>query len=203
MITIVDYKMGNIRSVMNALDYLEIPHRCAETAEQVRLAERLLLPGVGGFGAGMAELTRSGMVESIRYAVGERGVPLLGICLGMQLLAEWGDEGGGCAGLGLISGQVRRMQPNGGLKVPHMGWSAIEVVQPEPLFGHVTPEMDFYFVHSYHLECPSDYVTATVEYGGCFTAAMQQANVFGTQFHPEKSQKQGLAILRHFAKATA
>ena len=138
--------------------------------------------------------------DAIRTAVTEHNIPILGICLGMQLLAEQGEEGGTNPGLGLIPGTVKKMQPEGGLKIPHMGWCPISVIPQSQLLSRVTPEMDFYFVHSFHFECADEFVAARFSYGGNYVAAVEHNNIFGAQFHPEKSQHQGLGLLKRFAE---
>lgn len=202
MIAIVDYGMGNQHSVLNALRYLGVPAEVAADPETVRRADRVILPGVGAFGAAMENLNRSGLREAMNEAVLERGRPFLGICLGMQLVAARGTEKGLYEGLGWIAGEVRRMAPTDpGLKLPHVGWNDIVIEKDLPLFQGLKKERAFYFVHSYAL-CPeeSGSVAAVCEYGDSFVAAVYRDNIFATQFHPEKSQKNGLMILENFSQ---
>ena len=200
MISIVDYNMGNICSVTNALDYLSISYQVITTPAEVLAAERLLLPGVGGFSEGIRELESTGLGKAICEHVSTHDVPLLGICLGMQLLAEQGEEGGKTAGLGLIPGVVKKMMAVNGHKIPHVGWEGINKSQQSRLLSHITSDMDFYFVHSYHFDCPESYASATVDHGGKYVAAVENGNIFGVQFHPEKSQHQGLSIIKRFSE---
>jgi glutamine amidotransferase len=202
LIAIVDYGMGNQHSVLNALSYLGIEARVTADPDAVRQADRVILPGVGAFGAAMENLNRSGLRAAMDEAVLSRGRPFLGICLGMQLVAAWGREKGLFEGLGWIPGEVRLMAPTDpGLKLPHVGWNDIIIEQDLPLFQGLKKERAFYFVHSYAV-CPTDpaRIAATCEYGGSFAAVVYRDNIFATQFHPEKSQKNGLTILENFAE---
>lgn len=202
MIAIVDYGMGNQHSVLNALQYLGVAAEVTADPEKVRLADRVILPGVGAFGAAMKNLNRSGLRQAMNEAVLDRGRPFLGICLGMQLVAERGTEKGLFEGLGWIPGEVRPMMPHDlGLKLPHVGWNDIILEGNLPLFQGLKKERAFYFVHSYAI-CPENpaHVAATCGYGGSFVAAVYRDNIFATQFHPEKSQKNGLTILENFAE---
>ncbi len=168
MIAIVDYGMGNQHSVLNALSYLGIEARVTADPDAVRQADRVILPGVGAFGAAMENLNRSGLRAAMDEAVLSRGRPFLGICLGMQLVAAWGREKGLFEGLGWIPGEVRLMAPTDpGLKLPHVGWNDIVIEQDLPLFQGLKKERAFYFVHSYAV-CPTDpaRIAATCEYGG-------------------------------------
>lgn len=201
MIVIVDYGMGNKQSVLNALTFLGVEAEISADPERVRRAERLILPGVGAFGAAMENLNRSGLREAMNEAVLTRGKPFLGICLGMQLVAGRGTEKGLFDGLGWIGGEVRLLSPESpDVKLPHVGWNDIEITFQHPLFQGLKKERAFYFVHSYGF-CPDNpaHVTARCDYGGEFVAAVGRDNIFATQFHPEKSQKNGLTILENFA----
>lgn len=202
MIAIVDYGMGNQHSVLNALRYLGVEAMVTADPDRVRRADRVILPGVGAFGAAMENLNRSGLRAAMNEAVLERGRPFLGICLGMQLVAAKGTEKGLYEGLGWIDGEVRLMTPSdSGLKLPHVGWNDIVIAQDLPLFQGLKKERAFYFVHSYAI-CPLNpvHVAASCDYGGPFVAAVYRDNIFATQFHPEKSQKNGLTILENFAE---
>lgn len=210
-VAIVDYGSGNLHSAAKALERAALDlgaPRIAVTSdpEIVRTADRVVLPGVGAF----ADCRRGldavpGMVEALEEAVHQRGRPFLGICVGLQLLAERGLEHGETAGLGWIKGEVVRIEPSDPtLKIPHMGWNTLSLDRVHPLFDGIPTGRDglhAYFVHSYHMQVadPADRL-ATTEYGGTVTAAVARGNVAGTQFHPEKSQKLGLALLANFLK---
>ncbi len=200
-VTIVDYGLGNIRSLLKMFAKLRVPTRLAGTAAELAEAERLLLPGVGHFGAAMAELRQRDLISPLNDLVQGRGVPVLGICLGMQLLAR-GSEEGGVEGLGWIAADVVRFRFPAETRrpVPNMGWRH---VTPTGVNGLLPPGQPwrFYFVHSYHMACdrPED-VLATADYGGPFTAAVAKGSIAGAQFHPEKSHRYGMAMLGAFAK---
>jgi glutamine amidotransferase len=198
MMTIVDYGMGNLRSVSKALEHLGQTVEITSDPSAVTRAERLILPGVGAFGDAMAELERRGLVEPIRRLVAA-GRPFLGVCLGMQLLMDGSEEAPGVAGLGLVPGTVRRFQTE--LKVPHMGWNTVRQAQPAPLFHGLPDEEYFYFVHSYYV-VPDDPQAAAglTHYAIDFASVLWRDNVVATQFHPEKSQQRGLAMLRNFCE---
>jgi glutamine amidotransferase len=197
---IVNYGMGNLGSVRRALEDLGQSAFIAEHPAALFDAQRIVLPGVGSFNEGMARLREGGWVELIRRLVLNERKPLLGICLGMQMLADHGEEGGGSAGLALIGGRVRRLDALGcTLRIPHVGWNDVTLPADDPLFGHVPQHSDFYFVHSYALEAtrPAE-VIASTSYGVDVVAAVRAGNTFGTQFHPEKSSKAGRQLLRNF-----
>ncbi|MDX2064901.1 MAG: imidazole glycerol phosphate synthase subunit HisH [Fimbriimonadaceae bacterium] len=194
MTTVLDYGLNNLSSVIKAIRFLGFEARTATTIADD--TSRLIIPGVGAFGAAMAQLRE--LREPIREFAAS-GRPVFGICLGMQLLADASDEFGTHAGLGLIPGMVRYLPREAGLKVPHIGWSAIAPRPDREIVTGVRTGDFAYFVHSLHLVCdePAD-VAATCEYGVTFTAAVQRGNVWGTQFHPEKSSQTGMTILRSF-----
>lgn len=206
MIAIVDYGMGNLRSVEKALHKLGHPAAVTADPEAISRAERVILPGVGAFGAAMGALSApvpgdGALAEAVR-AVVAAGRPFLGICLGMQLLLDESDELGRHAGLGIIPGVVRRLDTGGdaSLKVPHMGWNTLRFPRPSPLLTGLEEGTRVYFVHSYVCR-PEDpeVVAATSEHGGEFCAAFSRGSVHATQFHPEKSGAAGLRILENFA----
>ncbi len=200
MIGILGYGMGNLRSVVNALEHLGAQCEVVDTPERAREAEKLILPGVGAFGEGMALLEAKGFAEALP-ALTHAGRPLLGICLGMQLLAESSSEHGEHRGLGLIHGSVERIEADG-LRVPHVGWNSAMATRRSTLFEGLPEEPTFYFVHSYELRPTNpDDLTATADYGGAVSAAVESDSVYGVQFHPEKSQADGLALLRNFIAA--
>ncbi|MGN6370651.1 MAG: imidazole glycerol phosphate synthase subunit HisH [Phycisphaerae bacterium] len=205
MLAIVDYGMANLRSVQKAFERLGHSAEIISTPEQVRAAGHLVVPGVGAFCDAIAVLEKSGLADAIRDHV-KAGKPMLGICLGLQLLADVGHEDGTHKGLGIIPGEVVRFtvdQPPYRLKVPHMGWNALKYPAPEPgvLFQNLPKNPYVYFVHSYHL-VPKDpgVIAAVAEYGQPFVAAITKGNVMATQFHPEKSQEVGAQILKNFAR---
>jgi len=207
VVALIDYGSGNLRSAEKALERAAreraFDHEIVVTAEPAvaAAAERIVLPGVGAFADCMNGLKAlPGMVEALREAVLKRGVPFLGICVGMQLLATVGREFGDHAGLGWIVGDVVRLSPSDpALKIPHMGWNELEFSRPHPLFQGLEPGAHAYFVHSYAIR-PADpsHILATTDYGGPFAAAVGRGNIAGTQFHPEKSQNAGLTILGNF-----
>jgi glutamine amidotransferase len=199
MLAVIDYGAGNLRSVLHALHHLDVKNvQIVQKPEELEGAEKIILPGVGAFGAGMQQLHRQGLVEPIQAAV-KAGIPYLGICLGMQFLFETSDEMGNHAGLGLLPGYVTRFEDRPGLKVPHMGWNQLQICRPSPLLNNIQADDFAYFVHSYYCvpADPND-TLVTVDYGIPFTAAIQRDHIYGVQFHPEKSQKTGLAILSNF-----
>lgn len=194
---IIDYGMGNLRSVKNAFAFLGCEVEISADPEVIESASALVLPGVGAFGEAMQNLGDRHLVRPITGAV-ERGTPLLGICLGMQLLADGSEERGRHAGLGVIPGRVRRIPVPPEFRLPHVGWNPIAVVREEPFFRGVEDDESFYFVHTFALETDEKYVAARCNYGVDFIAAVQHENVFATQFHPERSQTNGLRLLRNF-----
>jgi glutamine amidotransferase len=203
MLTVVDYGMGNLRSVRNALTYLG--HDAAVSSDPATIArsDKLILPGVGSFRRAMENIRSRGLVEPLAEAATVRKIPVLGICLGMQLLGTYGEEDGGAEGLGWIPGRVVPLRFDDlSIRIPHIGFNAAWASAPSsPVFGAVTQPADFYFVHSYHLRCESESSVALwSDYHGRFCAAVERGNVFGTQFHPEKSQANGLALLKRFLR---
>jgi imidazole glycerol-phosphate synthase subunit HisH len=201
LITIVDYGVGNISALLNMFEYLGVEAFATSVPREIADARKLILPGVGAFDKAMRTLRERDLVAPLNVAVLERRVPVLGVCLGMQLLARRSEEGSE-AGLGWIDADVRRIQPNGDgtLKVPHIGWSDIEPTGGSPLFVRAEPRERFYFVHSYHVVCdrPAD-VAANIDYGGPLVCAVGRGNIHGAQFHPEKSHRFGMRLLRAYA----
>lgn len=195
MTAIIDYGAGNLFSVKNALDYLGIENKVTKKAEDLRAADRLILPGVGAFPDAMRMLGESGLVEVIKEEVQKK--PLLGICLGMQMLFEKGYEFEETDGLGLIKGSVKLMTPEN-LPIPHIGWNELELNKPCKLLEKGGEYV--YFVHSYAADCPSENVAAYCDYGMKVPALVFNGNVYGAQFHPEKSGDTGLEMLKKFAQ---
>ena len=197
MTAIIDYGAGNLFSVKNALDFLGIENKITNDPDDLRSADRLILPGVGAFPDAMRMLNESGLVEVIKEEVKKK--LLLGICLGMQMLFEKGYEFGETDGLGLIPGSVKLMHPAGDLPVPHIGWNSLEFNEPCKLLDKCENGDYVYFVHSFAAECDSRNVAAYCDYGMKIPALVFEGNVYGAQFHPEKSGDTGLNILRSFA----
>jgi imidazole glycerol-phosphate synthase subunit HisH len=197
MIAIIDYGAGNLRSVRNALTHLGAQVITASTPDQLADASKIVLPGVGAFGAGINALRAAGFEAPLHAAV-EAGTPLLGICLGMQFLFESSDEMGEHRGLGLLPGHVTRF-PASELKVPHMGWNCFDIQREHALLNGISTGAYAYFVHSYYVEAGNQQdILATANYGLPFAAVVGRDNIFGIQPHPEKSQSTGLRILRNF-----
>jgi glutamine amidotransferase len=199
MIAIIDYQMGNLRSVQKGFE--KIGHRALVTCdpEAIRKADKVVLPGVGAFGHAMAELRRRDLVEPIQRIV-ESGKPFLGICLGLQLLFDVGYEGERQEGLGILRGEVVRFELPAEFKVPHMGWNQLAIRRPAPVLAGLDEGTYCYFVHSYYVVPADRSIVATeTDYGAPFCSAIWRDNVFATQFHPEKSQQQGLRMLQNFA----
>ena len=199
-VTIVDYGMGNLRSVQKAFEKVGAKAVITSNPEDVSKAKKLVLPGVGAFEACMNNLTKAGLISPIRSFIEEKK-PFLGICMGMQVLMEESEEFGLHKGLGILKGRVIRFKLPKKYKIPHMGWNKIVKKKACPLLLDVQEGASFYFVHSYHV-VPRDSrpVVATADYGKDFVAMVQQDNVFACQFHPEKSQKEGLKMIKSFAK---
>lgn len=198
MIAVVDYGMGNLRSVTNALEEIGRPGELIDDPEQVQEYDRVVLPGVGAFSQAIAHLRQSGMAAALEDHV-KAGKPLLGVCLGMQLICRSSTEGGINEGLGWIDAEVVRFPSGAALKVPHMGWNSLELRTDHPLFKEIESEADVYFVHSYHVpDSDQSHVLAATDYGLQFAAIIGRGSVIGMQFHPEKSQRTGLKLLENF-----
>lgn len=200
MIHIVDYGMGNLRSVQKAFEKLGCEAEIISRGADLRSAENLVLPGVGAFRDAIAELKKHDFVAPIRdHIAADR--PFLGICLGLQLLFDVSEEDGEWEGLGVIPGRVVRFENEPGLKIPHMGWNTLEAQGQPAILSGLSPEAWFYFVHSYHV-VPEDesVVAARTTHGQQFVSVVERGNLAATQFHPEKSQRTGQALLRNFAR---
>jgi len=203
MITVIDYQTGNIGSIVNMIKKAGGEAVFSSDLEQIETAEKFILPGVGSFDIGMQKLTELGFIDVLKRRVIKDKIPILGICLGMQLLAERSEEGV-LPGLGFISGDVVKFRfnnINANLRIPHMGWNSVNIKKESPLFYDMYENPVFYFVHSYHVVCnnPED-VVSTTNYGYDFASSLQRENIFGTQFHPEKSHKYGLRLIKNFVE---
>lgn len=202
MIAVIDYGMGNLASVVKALEHVGGTVRVVDRPEDLSAFSGCLLPGVGHFGDGMENLRSLGFPDALE-AFTRRGGALTGICLGMQMLLDGSDEAPGVPGLGLIHGRVRRFPPESGFKVPHMGWNDVRTLRPHPATAGLPDGSYFYFVHSFYAE-PLDPADALLECGYIlpFAAAIGHGRIFATQFHPEKSQDAGLLLLRNCVRMT-
>ena len=204
MIAIIDYEAGNLRSVFNAFEAIGQKPLITHDPFKLKKASAIVLPGVGAFGDGMAALRRMDLIEVLNEEVVDKKKPYLGICLGMQFLATVSEEHGTYAGLGWIDGAIRLIRPNDPkFRIPHIGWNNIDIKKRSPLYEGFEGETIFYFLHSYHLELAetcADGVSATSWHGVTVTASVQKENILGVQFHPEKSQKDGLKLLENFVK---
>ena len=198
MVVIIDYGMGNLFSVKNALESLGAEVLISKNPEDLKNADQIILPGVGAFPDGMKNLKALGIIPALEEEVLENKKPFLGICLGMQLLASAGEEYGLTPGLSWIKGRVRKFDVMDGLKIPHIGWNDVSSFPGAKLFNGIDSSI-FYFVHSYFMVPEnSGVVSASCEYGEKFAASVEAGNIFGVQFHPEKSQKSGLKLLKNF-----
>ena len=203
MIGIIDYKMGNLASLRNSFEKIGVPVRVLHAPEELAGCDKIVLPGVGAFGDAADHLAQYGFDKALAEFVAT-GKPLLGICLGMQLLFAASEESPGAKGLGLVDGTVKRFDKNRAahpIKIPHMGWNRMEIRHDSPLFAGLENGFYLYFVHGYHgADCPDNETVATCYYGYDFPAAVAKGNVFGLQPHPEKSHETGLKILKNFAE---
>jgi glutamine amidotransferase len=202
MISIINYGSGNIQAICNIYGRLGIPFMVASKPEEVEIGEKIILPGVGAFDQAMNELDRSGLRVALDECVLRRSRPILGICVGMQLLSRSSEEGVR-AGLGWIDGVVKRFDCSKfqqATRLPHMGWNTVEAIRQDALFKDVDFQSGFYFLHSYYFSCgqPDDELART-NYGGFYTSAVNRSNIYGVQFHPEKSHQAGIQLLKNFA----
>lgn len=199
MLCVVDIGIGNVGSVSKALRYLNIDFEVITSPEALDNAERVIFPGVGSFSEGSKRLDESGFRDGLLKSVSE-GKPLLGICVGMQLLASVGYEGGKSKGLALIDAEVVRLENNMNYPVPHMGWNDVACSSESPLFDGIDTDTCFYFVHSFHMKVNESVDVSYVSYGKDLAAAIRKKNIFGVQFHPEKSQQAGLKLIKNFSE---
>jgi glutamine amidotransferase len=197
-VAIVDYGMGNLRSVQNAINHLGGTSAIVANPSELSTYDKIILPGVGAFGQAIACLHQTGLATALNESR-ETGAHILGICLGMQLMCSASEEDGIHEGLGWFPAQVTRFLPDTGLSVPHMGWNGVDFIRDDPILAGLVSGSDAYFVHSYHVRCddPTDELAST-DYGLRFSSMIQRGNVRGIQFHPEKSQGFGLAIIRNY-----
>ncbi len=202
MITILDYGSGNLNAIKNIYERLNIHFEFANTKEQVEKADHIILPGVGAFDETISTLQDKGFIEVLNKKVFDNKVPILGICVGMQMLAESSEEGT-LNGLGWIHGKVKKFDKNiisGKPKIPHLGWNSIEITRNCTLFNNIDPAVGFYFVHSYYYDCTDEKnVICKTQYGNVFHSAVNRDNIYGVQFHPEKSHDNGIQLLKNFA----
>lgn len=202
MIVIVDYGMGNLRSIKKTLDRLEVASIISSDKNEIAAAEKLILPGVGHFANGMKNLHELDLFDILNKKVTLEKTPILGICLGMQLFCKKSEEGD-VEGFGWIDAETIRfnVSDTNKFKVPHIGWNTLKVANESPLFSDVSEDNSFYFVHSYHVVCNDNKDVSTMtEFDYEFVSAIQNENIYGTQFHPEKSHKRGMQILRNFVE---
>ena len=203
MIAIVDYGLGNVKAFANVYKKLGLPVTIASTATDLDGAAKVILPGVGAFDQAMAKLEASGMRAALDDLVLVRGVPALGVCVGMHMFAERSEEGTG-AGLGWLPAEVKKFQPVEGQErtcIPHMGWNDVKAVGDSPLLANLGRDGRFYFLHSYYFACGDDaHILAVTDYGGEFACAVGAGNIYGVQFHPEKSHQWGIQLLKNFGE---
>lgn len=199
MIGIVDSGINNLLSLQCSLAYLGADVRLCKEVDEFAECDRLILPGVGAFGALVRALNNSGMTAALHQSVIVEKKPILGICLGMQVMASSSSEHGHNAGLGWFDASVVALNPSQQFRVPHMGWNSVTTKKPHPIFAGIPEESDFYFVHSFHVQCRElGDVVGTTNHGDSFVSMIARDNIFATQFHPEKSQAAGLALLSNF-----
>lgn len=202
MITIVDYGVGNIQAFANMFKIIGLAYKRATTVEELKGASKIILPGVGSFDHAMSSLEKSGMRETLDEFVLLKKIPVIGICVGMQMLAETSEEGK-LSGLGWIKGHVKKFDSecvvNG--QLPHMGWNSLDIIKSSPLLAHLPDTPRFYFLHSYYFECEkNENILAEADYGVRFSAIVNNGNIFGIQCHPEKSHSNGIQLLKNFGE---
>lgn len=199
MITVINLEISNLSSVLNVLSYVGIDYHVSDKKEDMKLASHIILPGVGTFGAGMTQLKDKGLIETLRNEAFNNKKPIMGICLGMQLLFESSEESEGFEGLGLLKGDVIKLPPSDKYTIPRIGWA--ESTFKRDFLGFKAGEkQDFYYIHSFYCKPTQPNIISITDEDGNIACAVQNANVFGCQFHPEKSHKAGLSLLKHFSK---
>ena len=199
MIAIIDYDAGNLKSVEKALQHLGQDCKITRNAKEILEADKVILPGVGAFADAMEKLQKYDLIDVIHQVV-DKKTPFLGICLGLQLMFESSEEGPGVKGLGLLPGKIVRFPEKEGYKIPHMGWNSLKINPNSKLLKGIPEDVYVYFVHSYYAADCEESVTAYAEYSALLTASVENGNVYGTQFHPEKSGEVGLGILKAFCE---
>jgi len=197
-IVVVDYGMGNLKSVTNAINYLGYNVFVSNKASEIEKANALVLPGVGSFCQAIENLKKLELDIIIKSLCNDKKIPLLGICLGMQILGNDSNEGGFNKGLSLIPGHVRKIPSKDSFRLPHIGWNNITIKNKNPIFKNINTDSSFYFVHSYRFECDQSFISSSTEYSSTIVSSIQKENIFGVQFHPEKSHKNGLLLLKNF-----
>lgn len=197
-ILIIDYGVGNDQSVINSLNFLGYRFLVSNKKEDILRASAYILPGVGAFNEAMKNLSNLGIIDLLKNQVLKEKKPILGICLGFQILADYSEENGFHKGLGIVKGKVVKFKTKKGFRIPHVGWNTLNIIKKNPLFSKLQNNPSFYFDHSYYLECDKSYISAECFYGKNMAAAIQKDNIFGVQFHPEKSQNNGLKLFRSF-----
>jgi len=201
MLVILDYKIGNVGSLVNMLKKIGVSSIVSSDPKEIEAADKIIFPGVGAFDNGMNNLLNSGLIPLLEKKVKDQSIPILGVCLGMQLFAG-GSEEGKEKGLGWIEGEVVKFKfQDSNFKIPHMGWNTIDIKKTDPVFNEMPKETRFYFVHSYHFVCDDKKnVLATTNYGYDFESIIRKDNIWGVQFHPEKSHKFGMQLLKNFVE---
>ena len=198
MIGILNYGLGNVKAILNLYNYHRVKAKLINSKNDFDLVERLILPGVGSFDNAIKLFSLSGMRDEVEKFVLEKKMPILGICVGMQILGFRSEEGNE-NGLNWINGEIRKINfSHQKLPLPHIGWNEVSLKLKDPLFENINDKRSFYFVHSYKFQCDDEFVVATTNYGQNINAAVQKGNVFGVQFHPERSQKKGLYLINNF-----
>jgi glutamine amidotransferase len=198
-VVVIDYGIGNVDSVCRAVSRCGAHGVVTDAPEAIMNADGLILPGVGSFAEGMAQLEKRGLISVLKQKAQEEKAPFLGICLGMHLMASVGTEGGVAQGLDLIHGRVVKFSPDSNkIKIPHIGWNDVKWRRRDPILCDIPDHTDFYFVHSYHFQCDEAYIVGTSSYCCDFASVIAHGKCYGTQFHPEKSQRMGLRFLKNF-----
>lgn len=197
-VAIVDYGINNTRSVVNALRLLDVKSLVTSDVNDMKQSDAIILPGVGAFGQAMKNLNNLNLTETIQELTLVKKYPFLGICLGMQLMADSSEEKGNFKGLSLIEGKVVKIKNKNNLRIPHMGWNSLHIKKNNNILKNISDKSAFYFVHSYHYVCEKNYVIAEVEYGERIISVINHKNLFGVQFHPERSHTKGIQMLENF-----